>query len=225
MMTAPSPAGHAGSLALLALAAAGTLTACAATPAPGSPPGSPTPAATTSAATPGAPATGAQPGTSSSTAAGTLTARPAGTTGTPRGPLPDPATVDGTQPDAVARWVLTAWYGYDTALDAGPSDTARRALPWLTPHLADIVRQATPIAAPPATWTRWAQARAYATVRLTPGADDRPPDTALQAFRVYTVDLTLHPAQPTDGTHLIAFIRLTRPTLTDTWHVEEVLTR
>jgi hypothetical protein len=216
--TTPPPAGLTLTgrvLAVLALSAVTPLTACARAPAPAPP--------TASAAIPAAPTASPPASTTGTlTGPGTLTGRPAGT---PRGDLPGPATVDGTQPGAVARWVLTAWYGYDTALDSGPSDAARRALPWLTPHLAGVVRQAAPVAAPPVTWTRWAQARAYATVRLTPGADDHPPDTALQAFRVYAADLTLHPAQQADGTHLAAFVHLTRLTLTDTWRVEEVLTR
>lgn len=226
MMTTPPPAGRTGSplasiplagrVLALALTALIPLTSCTASPS------SPTPPSTASTLPP-APTT-SSPATSADSPAGPAT-RPAGTAGSPRGHLPDPATIDGTQPDAVARWVLTAWYGYDTVLDSGPSDAARRARPWLTPRLVDVVRQAAPIAAPTATWTRWAHSRAYATVRLTPGSDDHPPDTALQAFRVYAVTLALHPAQPADGTHLVAFVHLTRPTLTDTWHVEEVLTR
>jgi hypothetical protein len=137
-----------------------------------------------------------------------------------------PGGVDGDQPEAVAAWVLTAWYSYDTALDTSPSDTARRALPWLTPTLAAIVRQAAPVAAPGATWTRWTKAHAYATVHLTASSEDHPPDTALVAYRAYLVDLTLHPAQPPSSSdHLVAFAHLRRADLHSPWLVEEVLTR
>ena len=156
------------------------------------------------------------------------TGRPTGSSGAPRGGLPDPAGVEGARPDAVARWVLNAWCGYDTALDYGPSDTARRAVPLLTPALATTVRQAAPIAAPGAAWNTWARAHAYATVHLTPSGDDHPPDSALQAYRSYLVEITLHAeatTRPVGQVHLVGYVELARTRPGDPWRAAEVFTR
>jgi hypothetical protein len=88
--------------------------------------------------------------------------------------LPDPAAVDRRSPEAVATAALTALYSYDTAVDTGPADADRRALPWLSPRTATAVQDARPIASAGAEWTRWTRHRAIVTPVLGPSRG-RPP--------------------------------------------------
>lgn len=78
---------------------------------------------------------------------------PTGRTGTPAGGMPPALTLASGDPDVVAAAGLTAYYRADTALDLGPADTHRRALPWTTGQLAGDIRGDRPVTGPDATWT------------------------------------------------------------------------
>ena len=97
--------------------------------------------------------------------------------------MPEPAETDQGSASAVALAGVRALLQCDTAVDADPNQTARRAIAWLAPRFAAEVRTAAPIAAPGARWNTWATHRAYCQVSTALAADDRPPDTAGTAHR------------------------------------------
>jgi len=71
-----------------------------------------------------------------------------GRAGTPTGGLPATSTLTSADPDVAAAAGLTAYYRADTALDLGPTDTHRRALPWTTGQLAAGIRSDRPVTGP-----------------------------------------------------------------------------
>ncbi len=162
---------------VLAAAASG----CAPTP-------SPAPAATVPATLPAAP-------TRASTAASTVTAEPftptavpTGRAGIPADGLPPATTLTSSDPDVVATAGLTAYYRADTALDLGPADTHRRALPWTTGQLAAGIRGDRPVTGPGADWTTLATHHGYAAVTVARAYDDgAPTDTRNTVYREFTV--------------------------------------
>jgi hypothetical protein len=111
--------------------------------------------------------------------------------GTPPVLVPSPAAVRGADVDAVALAAVKAIEASDTRLDADPNDTAKRASAWLTPAFAGQVRAYPPVAAPGATWNRWAAHHAYIKVTTSLAGDDHPADSATAAYR--QVVAVLHP--------------------------------
>lgn len=111
--------------------------------------------------------------------------------GTSPVPVPAPAAVSGADVDAVALAAVKAIESSDTKLDADPNDTVKRASAWLTPAFAGQVRAYPPVAAPGATWNRWAAHRAYLKVTTSLAGDDHPADSATAAYR--QVVGALHP--------------------------------
>jgi len=91
----------------------------------------------------------------------------------------------------VALAAVKAIESSDTRLDADPNDTAKRASAWLTPAFAQQVRAYPPVAAPGATWNRWAAHHAYVEVTTSLAGDDHPVDSATAAYR--QVVAVLHP--------------------------------
>lgn len=98
--------------------------------------------------------------------------------------------VDRSDADAVTEAVLGTVFTADTTADQGPNDAAVRAVGLLTPEFAAAVVGTPPVRGPGAQWLGWA-ARG---VRLTPDLqvlpDDRPDDTATEAYRIYLVTQT-----------------------------------
>ena len=150
---------------------------------------------------------------------------PTGTrNGRPTAALPQAGDVDRRSPDAVSEAALTALYSYDTALDRSPADAARRALPWLSPALAQSIRTAQP-APPGASWTIWSAHHAVITARLAPGHDDRPADTATDAYRQYTVELIPRGRDKWQGPPEVTTVFLQLTQGTDGWNVEALTPR
>jgi len=138
--------------------------------------------------------------TGSAAAAPTATARaftptpvPTGRVGTPAGGLPPASTLTSADPDVVAVAALTAYCRADTALDLGPADTHRRALPWTTGQLAAGIRGDRPVTGPGADWTTLATHHGYTTVTVIRAYDDgAPTDTRTAVYRQFTVTTTPH---------------------------------
>ncbi len=131
-------------------------------------------------------------------AAPTATARPfaptlvpTGRAGTPAGGLPPTSTLTSADPDVIAAAGLTAYYRADTALDLGPADTHRRALPWTTGQLAAGIRGDRPVTGPGAVWTTLAAHHGYTVVTVTRAYDDgAPTDTEAVVYRQFVVTTT-----------------------------------
>jgi len=104
-------------------------------------------------------------------------------TASPAVPMPDPASVDGSNVDAVALMAVRALKQSDTVVDADPNDTARRAAAWLTPSFAGQVRSYPPVGAPGAEWNAWAAHRAWVEVSTSLAGDDHPSDSPTAAYR------------------------------------------
>ncbi|MBV9026448.1 MAG: hypothetical protein JO362_22245 [Streptomycetaceae bacterium] len=205
----------AAAVMILALAACGTM--------PTNPPDAKAPTKPT------VPADSANaPAPTSTTPSLTPPTYPTGKAGIPRGPLPNPARVNGQDPDAVVVAALTVMYAMDTAIDTTPHDATVRAAPYLTPAYADQLKDHQPAMAPGAQWQTWTAHHAYTTATITPAEDPgRPSDTPTTAYRQYTITTTAHgddgytdPAGPT-GT---AFVELTR-TDGGPWRVATVQVR
>lgn len=95
-------------------------------------------------------------------------------------------------PDAVALAAVQAWLSWDTTVDRRPNDTARRlALIWVTPQLRRQVLRVAGESAPGAEWQEWTRRHARATVTVTLGADDHPPDSPTTAYRQVVATITL----------------------------------
>ncbi|WP_327072044.1 hypothetical protein [Kitasatospora sp. NBC_01302] len=153
---------------------------------------------------------------------------PTGSPGTPRGLLPDPAHVNGQDPDAVAQAALTLMYAMDTTFDTTPHDATVRAAPFLTAVYADTLKSHQPASAPGAQWQTWTAHHAYTTATVTPAQDPgRPADTDTTAYRQYTITTTAHGddgyTDPT-GPAGTAYVVLTRAS-SGPWQVSTVQIR
>ena len=151
---------------------------------------------------------------------------PAGKTGTPRGPVTAPDTVNGQNADAVATAAVATMYSYDTATDNSPMDASRRAKPWLTADYAAALDKPMP-GGGGADWLVLAQHNGYTTASVKDAHDDgAPPDDPTHASRQRVVTVTSHgtngwTVQPTVTT---VFVNLVRPTSGAPWQVSGVTT-
>ncbi|MGN2638489.1 hypothetical protein ACTD5D_21700 [Nocardia takedensis] len=115
----------------------------------------------------------------------------------PRGDRAVPATVlpvdlaglHRGDPDATARAALRIWFDSNTNTDAGPNDAAARSAPLLTARLRAALTS-TGSLSPGARWLQRAARHASAAVRVDPSIEAVPPQTRLQAIRVYRVTQT-----------------------------------
>lgn len=116
---------------------------------------------------------------------------PTGAPGTPAGGVPDPATVDDADPDAVAVAALTAMFSMDTAIDLSPSDADRRAIPWLSEAFADGVRAGSPSGGG-ADWIALTEHQGYTVVDqvFDVSEDGAPTDSDQHVYRIYQVTYT-----------------------------------
>ena len=150
------------------------------------------------AATAGAPRDQGSPGTASPLSSSTAASQPAPiprktlTRGATAGfPTPELASVDQHRADQVAVAAAIALSASDTTLDADPNQTARRAIAWLAPSMAEQVTNFPPVAAPGAQWTTWAAHRAYLVPKAALVEDSgRPADSAAIAYRQLAVTTT-----------------------------------
>jgi len=169
---------------LIGVVLAATASGCA-------PTASPPPKATVPATLSVAPTDPATPGPTSGADPFAPTPVPTGRAGVPSGGLPPTSTLTSADPDVVATAGLTAYYWADTALDLGPADTHRRALPWTTGQLAAGIRGDRPVTGPGAAWTALAAHHGYTTVTVTRAYDDgAPTDTRAAVYRQFTVTTT-----------------------------------
>jgi hypothetical protein len=157
------------------------------------PTASPAPAVTVPATLPAATPLAATPGPTTPAGPFAPTPVPTGRAGTPAGGLPPTSALTSADPDVVAAAALTAYHRADTALDLGPADTHRRALPWTTGQLAAGIRDDRPVTGPGAAWTTLAAHHGYTTVTITRAYDDgAPTDTKGVVHRQFTVTTTPH---------------------------------
>jgi hypothetical protein len=108
---------------------------------------------------------------------------------------PEPAAAPpapGSSPDTVAAEALAVMFRWDTGRDSGPATATRRALAFLAPPMSSAVITSPPVASPGAQWNTWAAHHATLTPAITPGSDDRPPDTADQAYRQFEITQAVH---------------------------------
>lgn len=106
-------------------------------------------------------------------------------------PMPEPRSVNQHRADQVAVAAAIALSASDTTLDADPNQTARRAIAWLAPSMAEQVTKFPPVAAPGAHWTTWAAHRAYLVPKPVLVEDSgRPTDSAAIAYRQLAVTTT-----------------------------------
>jgi hypothetical protein len=108
-----------------------------------------------------------------------------------RAAMPDSRPGVNAGVDRVALAGVRAVEASDTAADAEPNDTVRRAAAWLTPAFVARVRAYPPVAAPGASWNAWAAHRAYLKVTVSLTGDDHRADSTRVAYR--QVVAVLHP--------------------------------
>lgn len=107
--------------------------------------------------------------------------------------VPDPATVDGADPTAVAVAALTAAYSFDAATDASSDDAMQRVQTWLAApydsnaYDLDGLRQDVQ-----RDWEQWAAHQAFASINaIEPHTTDvDTPDTDTRAERRFYVRMT-----------------------------------
>jgi hypothetical protein len=143
--------------------------------------------------------------------------------------VPDPATVDGADPTAVAVAALTAAYSFDTAHDASSADAMDRAQTWLaepydsSAYDLDGLRQDVE-----RDWARWSQHQAFASINgIDPHTTDvDTPDTATRAERRFYVRMTPIGRDAWNGALVEHqwFAFLERASADDPWRVVELQT-
>ncbi|PZF83689.1 hypothetical protein C1I92_11260 [Jiangella anatolica] len=143
--------------------------------------------------------------------------------------VPDPATVDGADPTAVAVAVLTAAYSFDTTRDASSEDAMERTQAWLAePYDSSVydldgLRQDVE-----RDWEQWAQHQAFASINaIEPHRTDvDTPDTATRAERRFYVRMTPVGRDAWNGALVehqwFAFLERASPD--DPWRVVELQT-
>ncbi|TDE12580.1 hypothetical protein [Jiangella asiatica] len=143
--------------------------------------------------------------------------------------VPDPVTVDGGNPSAVALAALTAAYSFDTAGDASASDAMARAEAWLTEEYASSAYDLEGLAQDvQRDWELWAEHQAFASINsIEPQTTDVDrPDTATQAERRFYVRVTPVGRDAWNGDLMVHqwFVFLARDSTTDEWRIVEMQT-
>jgi len=170
--------------------------------------------------------TGSAPTTSTNTSTLDPLGVPTGKAGSPRGGVTEPASINGSDPDAIATAFAAVAYRYDTRLDASPMDATRRGKPWLTPAYAAQVSQPLP-GGGGADWNALAAHDGYTTATVATGHDvGAPSDDATHADRQRVVTVTYHGsggwAAP-EQIHTL-FISMNRPDPSAPWQISGVTT-
>ncbi|WP_116947851.1 RAD23 family protein [Jiangella endophytica] len=143
--------------------------------------------------------------------------------------VPDPATVDGADPTAVAVAALTAAYSFDAATDASSEDAMNRVQAWLAaPHDSsaydlDGLRQDVQ-----RDWEQWAAHQAFASINaIEPHTTDvDTPDTDTRAERRFYVRMTPIGRDAWNGALVEHqwFAFLERDSAADPWRIVELQT-
>jgi len=183
-------------------------------------------------ATAGAPRDPASPGTASQPSSSTAASQPAPlprktpTQGaTARFATPEPGSVDQHRADRVAVAAAIALSASDTTLDADPNQTARRAIAWLAPSMAEQVTKFPPVAPPGAQWTTWAAHRAYLVPKAALVEDSgRPADSAAIAYRQLAVTTTVVGRDGWKASPVRSILFMTLNNIDGDWRVAQVHT-
>ncbi|MBB5787182.1 hypothetical protein [Jiangella mangrovi] len=143
--------------------------------------------------------------------------------------VPDPGTVDGDDPTAVAVAALTAAYSFDTATDTSSADAMDRAQVWLaapydsSAYDLDGLRQDVE-----RDWERWSGHQAFASINgIDPHTTDvDTPDTATRAERRFYVRMTPIGRDAWNGPLVEHqwFAFLERASADDQWRIVELQT-
>ncbi|MGP5208412.1 hypothetical protein ACTXJY_10520 [Corynebacterium casei] len=115
------------------------------------------------------------------------------------------ADVDQSSPDEVGEAVLMQFFAWEPATDASPADAANRAEQLMDEEFFAANRNSwsAMTAVPGKKWEQWASANAQLdSVTVTESAEQRPPDTQMEAPRQYRVDIEL---STDDGTETISY--------------------
>jgi hypothetical protein len=97
--------------------------------------------------------------------------------------------VDETDPDAVAVWVVSTWFGWQPAKDTNRNDAAARAAVLLAPELQAVTDA--PPSPPGGDWVGWASQGAVTGVEVTASPEPLPPSGAGTAYRAYRARVTV----------------------------------
>ena len=184
------------------------------------------------AATAGVPRDPANPGATSAARSSTAASKPAPlprktpTQGATAGfPTPEPGSVNQHRADQVAVAAAIALSASDTTLDADPNQTARRAIAWLAPSMAEQVTKFPPVAPPGAQWTTWAAHRAYLVPKAALVEDSgRPADSAAIAYRQLAVTTTVVGRDGWKASPVRSILFMTLNNIDGDWRVAQVHT-
>jgi len=110
--------------------------------------------------------------------------------GTPRGGVPDPASVDHSDPSAVAAAFARTLLTMDARIDGSPTVAAVRAGAYATPSLAAQLAQA-PVGSSGADWASLVAQSGFTVCDTSPASlGERPADTATAAVRGISASVT-----------------------------------
>ena len=138
---------------------------------------------------------------------------------------PEPRSVDQHRADRVAVAAAIALSASDTTLDADPNQTARRAIAWLAPSMAEQVTKFPPVAAPGAQWTTWAAHRAYLVPKAVLVQDSgRPADSAAIAYRQLAVTTTAVGRDGWKASPVRSILFMTLNNIDGNWRVAQIHT-
>ncbi|HAT6526222.1 TPA: hypothetical protein JAK05_002223 [Corynebacterium striatum] len=124
-----------------------------------------------------------------------------------RGPL---EKTDQTDASAVGEAVTKQIFSWDAAHDRSSGSAARKAEPLMNEDFATGNRNSweAMLKIPGKQWEGWVADEAVASVELTEGLEQRPPDTEMEAFRQYSVDVTMKGKQDETKIHYDVFVTL-----------------
>ncbi|TSD93264.1 hypothetical protein FOS14_23490 [Skermania sp. ID1734] len=139
---------------------------------------------------------------------------------------PQYAGLDRSDPDAVARAVLTLWFTWDPAIDTDSTVAQLRAAPLLTAALTNKLR--IPVDGQgqggDLQWHDWAAAGMRLVPTISPGVEPVPLSTDTAAYRQFVVDQAITgPDGRVSGTqHQVVDVVLTRPDAGSGWALAQV---
>ena len=114
--------------------------------------------------------------------------------GCSRGEAPTTAPLDApvvqSDPDEVARWVLTEWFGWRPGEDANRDAASLRAGPLLADEYRQVLEPGSS-AAPSGEWVAWGNVGAVADVAVVASPEPLPPASDTATYRAYRVDVAM----------------------------------
>jgi hypothetical protein len=141
--------------------------------------------------------------------------------------LPEPATINGKDPAAVATAVLIAAYAVDTAANVGRDETLRRIKPWLAYDLDhDDYDFATLEQDFTKNWDLWRAHHAYLSVNsiVDVTEDGAPPNTDTATYTQYVVNYTPLGRDGWTGNLAVNafYVILKRESAADPWRITQL---